>query len=273
LFGLSLTAACLSVLQPSGALAAERTVDLELVLAADISGSMDEDEAALQRLGYIHALRHPEVIDAITSGPLGRIAVTYVEWAGDHYQDVLVDWRVISDEAGAAAFARALEAPAVKIEQWTSISTIIAFATRSFDNNGYRGQRRIIDISGDGPNNRGIYVVDARDRALASGVTINGLPILNDRVGRYLYPPMPDLDLYYEDCVIGGEGAFIVVANGFADFARAVRRKLVLEIAGHTPPDRLLRLVSNRPRPPCDAGESQLRKWMDSISSEFDDYH
>jgi hypothetical protein len=242
--------------------AAERRVDLELVLAADISGSMDKEEATLQRRGFIHALQHPDVIAAIKRGRYGRIALTYVEWAGEHNQNRLVDWREISDQAGIAEFTKALAGPDVKIGVFTSIGTMIDFAASDFKTNGFLGDRRVIDISGDGPNNTGDFVTYARDRAVSQGITINGLPIVNDRPSPQGYPPMPDLDLYYEDCVIGGAGAFIVVADGFADFARAVRRKLVLEIAGRAPATPLLRFAAARPRPPCNAGEIRLRKFL-----------
>ncbi len=139
----------------------------------------------------------------------------------------------------------------------------IAFGAQSFEGNGFRGERRIIDISGDGPNNMGAYVILARDRAVADDITINGLPIINDRPNINGYPLMPNLDLYYEDCVIGGFGAFIVVADGFKDFARAILRKLVTEIAGRAPPRHLLRLAAARPRPLCNAGEVQYRKWLE----------
>ena len=248
------------------ALAAERDVDLELVLAVDISGSIDLEEAALQRRGYVHALRHPDVIEVIERGRLGRIAVTYVEWAGDHHQSTLVGWTEIADASSAGAFAEAVARPPVRTQLWTSISGVIAYGARGFEDNGFNGRRRVIDISGDGPNNRGEYVVRARDRALADGIVINGLTIINDRPGQYGYPPMPDLDLYYEDCVIGGQGAFVVVANGFEDFARAILRKMVLEIAGQAPGEPLLRLAAGQPRPPCNAGEIQLRNWL------IDDY-
>ena len=248
------------------ALAMERTVDLELVLAADISDSMDVEEAALQRQGFASAIRHPQVIEAIQSGPLGRIAVTYVEWSGEHIQRTLVDWIEISDIESAGAFANAIEQQSVGSENWTkytSISAVITRAAGSFKSNRFQGQRQIIDISGDGPNNRGAYVVHARDRAVAAGITINGLPIVNDRPGPYGYPPMPDLDLYYEDCVIGGLGAFIVVADGYQDFARAIRRKLLIEIPVAAPLVPLLRLATYKVRPPCDAGEKELPPdWM-----------
>ena len=246
--------------------AAERTVDLELVLAADISDSMDVEEAALQRQGFANAIRHPKVIETIQAGPFGRIAVTYIEWAGELIQSTLVDWTEISDTESASAFADAIEQQSVRIEQWvqyTSISALIARAARSFEGNRFQGRRRIIDISGDGPNNRGAYVVHARDRAVADGITINGLPIVNDRPGPYGYPPMPDLDLYYEDCVIGGYGSFVVVADGFQDFARAIRRKMLLEIAGAATLVPFVRLASNKVRPPCNSGEQRLPPdWM-----------
>ncbi len=256
--------AALLCLMPMGSptTAAERAVDLELVLAADISESMDIEEAALQRHGFAQAIRSPEVIAAIRSGRLGRIAVAYIEWAGDGYQNTLVDWTEVGDENSAAAFAEAVEWSTPRTATWTSISTAIRYAARSFQGNGFRGERRIIDISGDGPNNKGAYVVDARDRAVADGIVINGLPIVNDRPNPYGYPVLPNLDLYYEDCVIGGPGSFIVTADGFKDFARAIRIKMVLEIADVAPPNPLLRSVAQRPRPPCDAGEQQLRGWM-----------
>ena len=253
----------------SGAgMAQDRPVDLELVLAVDVSGSIDIEEAELQRQGYLSAIRHPEVVEAIRGGRLGRIAVSYVEWAGDLHQRTLVEWSEISDAESAAAFAGALERQLVQTQLWTSISTVIDYAAQSFEGNGFQGRRRVIDISGDGPNNSGGYVVAARDRALDVDIVINGLTIINGRPGRYGYPPLPNLDLYYEDCVIGGSGAFVVVADGFGDFARAILRKMLLEIAGKTPPAPLMRLANDRIRPPCNAGELQLRSWR----PDDDDY-
>jgi hypothetical protein len=240
----------------------ERTVDLELVLAVDISRSMDLEEVALQRQGFVRAFRHRDVIDAIQRGRLGRIAVTYVEWGSDRYQRTRVDWAEVADADSAAAFAEAVERSSVMLVEWTSISGAIAFAAQSFEANGFRSERRIIDISGDGPNNQGTYVNLARDRAVADGIVINGLPIINDRPQIYGYPPFPDLDLYYQDCVIGGPGSFIVVADGFKDFARAILRKLLTEIAGWAPSVPRLQFAAARPRPPCNAGEVQLQKWL-----------
>jgi hypothetical protein len=223
-----------------GASAEDLPVDLELVLAVDISGSVDAFEARLQREGYIAALRHPRVIEAIKGGMLGRIALTYVEWAGDDYQRTLLDWTVIQDAATAFAFADALaEAPLIS-GQWTSLSAAIDYATRRFDGNGFKGVRRVIDISGDGYNNRGRPVEAARDQAVAAGITINGLPIMNNRPNPWGSLPPKDLDHYFKDRVIGGPGAFIVVAKDYTAFASAILSKLLLEIAGDEPSARTL---------------------------------
>ncbi len=207
-------------------------VDLELVLAVDISGSIDIEEAQLQRDGYAQAMQHPRILEAIAQGRLGRIAVAYVEWAGDHHQQVVVDWRVVAGADDAAAFAAALSEAPVRTEMWTSISAAIDFSAGLFVDNGYEGERRVIDVSGDGYNNRGRWVPDARDDALDAGIVINGLPIINDRLSPWGTAPPPDLDEYYREFVIGGPGAFIVVAHSFLDFARAVRNKLLREISG-----------------------------------------
>jgi len=242
--------------------AAERLVDLELVLAADISRSMDMEEMALQRQGYAHAIRHPRIVGAIRAGGHGRIAVTYVQWAGEYSQRTIVDWTEISDQASAEAFARAIEASSLEVERRTSISTALLYAAGRFENNGFQGRRRVIDVSGDGPNNSGMMVDHARDRVVAEKITINGLPIMSGRPNPSGFPSFQHLDLYYEDCVIGGASAFMVVAHGFMDFARAIRRKLFLEIAELTPPRPLLHLAAERSRPPCDAGEQQMQDWM-----------
>ncbi|MFQ5766219.1 MAG: DUF1194 domain-containing protein, partial [Rhodospirillales bacterium] len=216
--------------------ASAEIVDLELVLAVDVSGSVDEEEAELQRAGYVAALTNAQVIRAIKGGRHGRIAVTYVEWAGDHIQRPVLDWAVIKGEATAADFAGRLARAPITTEMWTSISGMMAYAQTRFRESPHRGRRRVLDISGDGPNNDGLIVTGPRDRTIAEGIIINGLPIINNRPSRFGTPPMPNLDHYYEDCVIGGFGAFIVVADTYRDFARAIRRKLILEIAGRTPP-------------------------------------
>ncbi len=206
-------------------------VDLELVLAIDISRSVDDEEAQLQREGYMQALTDKRIIDAIRSGAIGKIAVTYIEWAGSTYQQTVIDWTVIDGPDSAKAFALKIsEAPRVA-EMWTSISGALIYGAAKFENNGYEGKRRVIDVSGDGRNNSGPDVVTIRDAVVARGVVINGLPIMSERpnFGR---PPERDLDIYYEQNVIGGPGSFLVPAHDFPDFARAVRTKLIKEISG-----------------------------------------
>ena len=220
------------------AAAEDLEVDLELVLAVDVSGSVDEVEAQLQREGYIAALRHPHVIEAIQGGMFRRIALAYVEWAGDHYQRTMLDWTLIEDAAGAHGFADALAETPLTSAHWTSISGAIDYSATLFEGNGFEGFRRVIDVSGDGYNNRGRPVEHARDDAVAAGITINGLPIVNDRPNPWGGSPPHDLDLYYEQRVIGGPGAFIVVADDYTSFASAILSKLLLEIAGETPPAR-----------------------------------
>jgi hypothetical protein len=235
-------------------------VDLELILAIDISGSIDPEEARLQRDGYIAALTDKRVLAAIGQGFHRRIAVTYMEWAGIGHHWTLVEWSVIGSEHEAGVFAKKLnDAPLVTAVR-TSISGALAYALPQFEGNGFTAPRQVIDISGDGPNNHGPLVTIARDAVLARGVTINGLPIVNDRPNRFGFPQLPDLDLYYENCVIGGPGAFIVVAEGFQAFPAAILRKLILEIAGTGPP-RAQPAQGWQP-PPCDIGEKQLQQYF-----------
>jgi hypothetical protein len=274
LAGLCLTAGAL--VRPGPAIAQSRLapVDLELILAVDVSGSVDEEEAQLQRQGYVSAIADPEVVRAITSGMLGRIAVTYVEWAGDGWQVPVLPWTMIDSPQTAQALAAKLAALPLGSGPWTSISDAIRNAAPMFDVNEFEGTRRIIDISGDGPNNSGGLVELERDLAVARGITINGLPIINDRFN-ISRPPMPNLDLYYRNCVIGGPGAFLVVAHGFKAFARAIRRKLILEIAGKAPDGNqpgsaapgFAQAGQTPPKgrwaPPCDAGERRFRGIID----------
>jgi len=259
---LTIATGIISILGPVGA-ATSKPVDLELVLAVDISGSIDPDEARLQRQGYLAALTDPEVIQAIRQGTLGRIAVTYVEWAGIHTAHTVVDWTLVEDSESARRFVDAIARAPLQTALWTSISNAIEFALPRFDNNGFEGTRRVIDISGDGPNNQGGLVVKRRDRAVAAGVTINGLPIVNNRPSPFGWPALPDLDLYYENCVIGGPGAFYVVANSFTDFARAIRKKLILEIADRAPTARIIFAAARTP-PPCDIGEERVQWLLDN---------
>jgi hypothetical protein len=233
--GLGLCAVLLAALAPVSRSYAEQ-VDLELVLAIDVSGSIDEVEADLQRRGYLKALVDPAVVGAITSGRHHAIAVTYVEWAGGHFQRTVVDWSVIRDLASAKAFAAKLDAEPVITAAWTSISGAIQFGVARFAESPHKGDRRVIDISGDGRNNSGLELEPVRRMALAKGITINGLPIMNNRPNPYGRPPDRDLDKYYRNEVIGGRGAFIVVAQGFGAFAEAIRAKLIREVAGLSGP-------------------------------------
>lgn len=230
-----LALALVLMLAPPALPAAALPVDLELVLAVDVSRSVDPEEARLQREGYLAALVHPRVVQAIRSGALGRIAVTYVEWAGIETQYTVVPWATIEDEASAAVFVERLAQAPYSARNWTSISGAIDFAVPLFENNGYEGTRRVIDVSGDGRNNQGRPASSARDDAVAAGIVINGLPVINDRMNFYR-PPEYDLDVYYRDNVIGGPGAFLVIAESFDAFTGAVLSKLIREIAGDTAP-------------------------------------
>ena len=236
--GIAAMLAGFALLAPANARTETLPVDLELVLAVDVSGSIDAEEMKLQRDGYIAALSDPEVVRAITRGVLGRVAIAYVEWAGYETRRLLVDWSLIDDRASAENFAATLAAQPVRGGVSTSISAAIEFILPMFGANGYEGTRKVIDISGDGPNNQGPPITEMRDRANAAGVVINGLPILNDRPNPLNFPNLPDLDRYYEGCVITGEGAFVVVANNFEAFGDAVKRKLIQEIAGLRSGDR-----------------------------------
>lgn len=239
--------------------AADTPVDLELILAVDVSRSMDIDEQQLQRDGYVAALTHPEVIGAITKGRHGRIALTYVEWAGPDTQYTVVDWRAIDGPESARAFVAVLAQAPIQQFRFTSISSTLAFVAPQFDNNGFAAPRRVIDVSGDGPNNMGIPVVVARAPVVAAGITINGLPIMIKQPGSF---SIPDLDAYYEQCVIGGFGAFLVVVRSADQFAEAIRRKLVLEIAGREP--QLIPAAATASDEPVDCliGEKLREEWM-----------
>jgi hypothetical protein len=232
-------------------------VDLELVLAVDVSRSMDFDELDVQREGYVSAFRHPEVISAIRSGPLGRIAVAYVEWAGPLNQATVIPWTLIDGEAAALAFAARLSATRRGRYMWTSISAGLVFAAAAFADNEFTSVRQVIDISGDGPNNRGMPIEPVRAGIAASGITINGLPLVVKRYGPY---SIPNLDMYYEDCVIGGPGAFLIPVHDMSQFALAVRRKLLLEIAGL--PSRYVQASDTRPaqRMDCLIGERLIER-------------
>lgn len=202
-------------------------VDVELALAVDISGSMDYEEARVQRNGYIEAIRHPDFIKAIRSGLTGKIALSYYEWSGNINEASVIPWRIIETAADAQAFAAVLEDQPVQSGRGTSISRALTFGADLIEANDIQGLRRVIDVSGDGPNNAGPRVVPERDATIAKGIVINGLAIL-------IRPSAASgtLDVYYRDCVIGGPGAFVVPVRKPEDFAPAIRRKLIQEVSG-----------------------------------------
>lgn len=210
-------------------------VDVELFLAVDVSRSMQPYELEIQRQGYAKALTSPEVQAAIGGGMLGRIALTYVEWAGAGNQRVIVPWTLIESADDAAKVADHITAFFDTGLRRTSISSALIYAATSIETNAYMGLRRVIDVSGDGPNNMGPPVEAARDDVLARGITINGIPLMTQDDGIFSHWNIPDLDVYYTRCVIGGPGAFVLPVTEWSAFASSVKRKLVLEIAGLEP--------------------------------------
>ncbi len=224
-----LIAGMMGIPAPAGAQGALKRVDLELVLAVDISQSMDREEHELQRMGYVEAFRHKDVINALMSGPEGRIAVVYMEWAGDFEPYVTIPWTIIDSEKSARAFADKLAAEDVFGEQRTSISTALIKATELLETNDIASYRQVIDVSGDGANNAGPLVAPVRDEVVKRGITINGLPIMLNKPREYY--DIDHLDRYYKHCVIGGESAFIAPVYDLKHLAATIRKKLVMEIA------------------------------------------
>jgi hypothetical protein len=234
-------------------------VDVELVLAVDVSYSMDSDEQALQREGYALALTSKEFMQAMREGANGKIAITYMEWAGQFDQRVVVPWRLIEGPESADAVAAEISAAPYRRASRTSISGGLRFAKTLFDNSGYQGLRRVIDVSGDGANNSGPLVAPTRDEVLAAGITINGLPIMLNRANPGTMD-IKNLDLYYEDCVIGGPGAFVVPIREREKFVEAIRTKLVFEVAGRQPEPRIMPASAHAPRIPCTIGETMWQE-------------
>jgi Protein of unknown function (DUF1194) len=234
-------------------------VDLELVIAVDISYSMDLDELAVQREGYAQAIVSEEFLQALRAGPKAKISVTYFEWSTSSNQKIIIPWRIVDGPEAADAVANEIMSNPVRRGSRTSISGAILFATPLFDENPYRGLRRVIDISGDGPNNDGPPVTPVRDQALAKGIVINGLPVMM-REPSYSTMEINNLDWYYEDCVIGGPGSFLVPIKDRENFKEAIREKLIREVAGRSPEHPVLRTSDKEPRVSCTIGE---RLWQD----------
>lgn len=257
--------ALVALLTPVSASGGGTAVDVELVFAVDISYSMDPDEQRLQRDGYVQAITSPEFLAALRSGTHGRIAVAYMQWASSLDQDVLVPWTLIDGPATARAFADKLAEAPYRRARRTSISGAIDAAMKLFPNNGFNGIRRVIDVSGDGANNDGRPVTMARDDAVREGVTVNGLPLLI-RPSSWGYVDIANLDDYYEDCVIGGAGAFMIPIKDRDNFVRATRTKLIMEIAEapkiEEKPALVQRAQEREPRVSCMVGESMWRdRW------------
>jgi hypothetical protein len=223
----------LALVMGKGEQALAQAVDLQLVLAVDTSGSVSEARFELQKRGYVAAFRNPRLLQAISAGSARAIVVTMTQWTGPALQVQVVPWMRIGDEASMHAFADAVDrAPRALFSGGTSISGAIDYAMTLFPQSPFQASRRVIDISGDGPNNRGRSVTAARDEAVRAGATINGLPILALE---------PWLDRYYWDNVVGGPGAFVIAAESYETFAEAVLKKLIIEIANDAQEPRRLR--------------------------------
>jgi hypothetical protein len=234
----AVVAALLSIGAP---MARAEKVDVALVLAADVSRSIDDDEFKLQRQGYAAAITNPRVLHAIAAGQGGAIAICFVEWSGPEEQQVIADWTVIRDGESAAAFAATLLAAPRAFVGRTALSAALDFSRAYLAKVGAAAERRIIDVSGDGTNNSGRSVRDARDEAVAAGVTVNGLAIINEHPnpGYFAHTQPPEgLPEYYRQNVVGGAGAFLMVVQDFNSFGEAITNKLINEIAGSAAPTR-----------------------------------
>ena len=255
----------MGVSQPVFARGSGLAVDVELVFAVDISYSMDRVEQQMQREGYVQALLSPEFHAALKANAYGKIAIAYMQWASYTDQDVLLDWTVIDSPESAVEAAEKLRHAPYRRAQRTSISGAIDAAAKLFDNNGFNGTRQVLDVSGDGPNNNGRIVTQARDDALAQRITINGLPLVGIR--EWIGPAdIKELDIYYEDCVIGGPESFMIPIKDTTSFVEATRNKLIREIASlpQVPSFGLpiLKAQAKQPRISCTIGESLWRgRW------------
>ncbi|HEX3483410.1 MAG TPA: DUF1194 domain-containing protein [Micropepsaceae bacterium] len=208
-------------------------VDLKLVLATDVSGSINDEEAELQRLGTADAFTDPDVIKSIQNGALGRIAVTMLDFSSPEYDKVIIDWHIIKDKASATAFADMVRAAPRSPGRRTSVSSALELGSTLIESSAgdIVATRRVIDVSGDGPNNDGNPMREVHDRVIGQGIIVNGLPVMDDNANGYY----PGLDKYYAACVAGGRGSFVVVVHSFKDLGAAMRHKLILEVSGIDP--------------------------------------
>jgi hypothetical protein len=231
LFGLSSSAPA-----ASGA----EQVDLKLVLATDVSGSINDEEAQLQRLGTAEAFMDPDVIRSIQNGALGRIAVAMLDFSSPEYDKVIIDWHIIRDKATSNAFAEMVRAAPRTPGRRTSVSSALELGSTLIESSASDivATRRVIDVSGDGPNNDGNAMREVHDRVIAQGIVVNGLPVMDDNANGYY----PNLDKYYAACVAGGRGSFVVVVRSFKDFGAAMRHKLILEVSGNEPPTKFAKM-------------------------------
>ena len=236
-------------------------VDAELVLAVDVSYSMDQEEQVLQREGYMRGITSREFLQALRGGMTGKVALTYFEWAGPYDQKIIVPWRLIDGPEAADAFADEIARGPYRRASRTSISGALSFAKPLFAESGFHGLRRVIDVSGDGANNAGQIVTMARDDVLAAGIIINGLPIMLKRPSLFTMD-IENLDVYYEDCVIGGPGSFVVPIHEREQFKEATRTKLVQEVADGAPDPAVVPVQIRKPRISCTVGEQMWRdRW------------
>ena len=235
--------------------AQQQQVDLKLVLAVDVSGSIDNEEFQIEREGTAEAFADPEVLKAIQGGSLGRIAVTMLDFSSPQFDKVVIDWTVIKDRASALAFAGTVRDTPRTPGRRTSVSSALELGSLLLEasEKDIVATRKVIDVTGDGPNNDGNPMTDVHDKTIAQGIVVNGLPVMDDMANGYY----PDLDKYYAGCVTGGRGAFVVVVHSYKDYSAAMRHKLILEISqnespikqalNRAPQNRLLRNVAATP--------------------------
>lgn len=233
------------------------TVDVEIVLAVDVSSSVSVEELAIQRAGYIQALRHPALLQAVAGGSQSQIALSYVEWSGRVFDDSVVPWRIIRDNGDIAHFAASIASLPLRSSHGTSISRALDFSNALIESNGIQGARNVIDISGDGPNTLGPPVTEARDRAISNGITVNGLPILINPSNL-----VDELDSYFNDCVVGGRSAFLLDVHSPVELSTTIRRKLIQEISGTMPPPKFT-VVADRQSTDCLVGEKIREQYVD----------